>query len=587
MGNRRRVEGGRNNANGGLSGMRREVKAAVIGGAVAVVAAGAGFTAYALTGDGAEADPRKQQASTRGEKPDWGPLTAAEVRGTSKEFLAAWAKGDAAAAAEHTDDETAARAALTGYRKDAHLTEVELDPGTPKGKKVPFSVSAVASYEGKSKPFAYDSELTVQRDEKTGRPMVHWEPSVVHPELREGDMLRTEAADTPPVKALDRDGKELTTKKYPSLGTVLDSLREKYGDTAGGTPGLELRIVRKESKGHDENNAGSSGAEGDNAKALPDKTLLTLSEGTPGTVRTTLSPTVQAAAEKQVASRERASVVVVKPSTGEILAVANSDTRGMNVALQGSLAPGSTMKIVTASMLLEKDLASIDKPHPCPKYYEYGGWKFHNVEKFEIKDGTFRSSFAASCNTAFISRAPKLKDDDLTKQARDVFGLGRGDWKSGVSTFDGAVPVQSDAQMAASLIGQGGVRMNPLNVASIIATAKTGVFRQPYLVSPDVDDRSLATAPRKLSKSAHEQLKELLHYTATSGSAAEALAKAGLSGDIGGKTGSAEVDGQKKPNGWFTAWYGDMASAAVVRQGGRGGSSAGPLVGSVLKDSAG
>ncbi len=88
-----------------------------------------------------------------------------------------------------------------------------------------------------------------------------------------------------------------------------------------------------------------------------------------------------------------------------------------------------------------------------------GGWKFQNLNKTEIKDGTFAQSFAASCNNAFISMAPKLADDDLTKQARDVFGIGL-NWQTGIPTFDGAVPVQSDAQMAASLIGQGGVRMN-------------------------------------------------------------------------------------------------------------------------------
>jgi cell division protein FtsI/penicillin-binding protein 2 len=281
-----------------------------------------------------------------------------------------------------------------------------------------------------------------------------------------------------------------------------------------------------------------------------------------------------------VGERKRASIVVMKPSTGEILAAANS-SHGFNTALQGSLAPGSTMKIVTSSMLLEKDLASIDKPHPCPKYASYGGWKFQNVEKFEIKNGTFRSSFAASCNTAFITQAEKLDDADLTKQAQQVFGLGLNNWSIGVSSFDGAVPVQSNAQMAASLIGQGGVRMNPLNVASIISTAKTGVFRQPYLVSPDVDGRTLATAARKLDASAQTQLHELLNYTATSGSAAEAMA--GVGSDIGGKTGSAEVDGQTKPNGWFTAWRGDLAAAAVVQQGGRGGKSTGPLVAAVLK----
>ncbi|MDI3403481.1 penicillin-binding transpeptidase domain-containing protein [Streptomyces cavernicola] len=567
--------------------MRKEVKIALIGAAVVAVAAGAGFTAYALTGGGSENTAASQggDRTAAGEpKKELGPPSAAEVRSTSGEFLAAWAKGDAAAAAALTDDAEAAGKALTSYRKDAHLTKVQLEPGRASGRQVPFSVSAVASYEGTNKPFAYESELTVVRDEKTGKPVVRWQPSVVHPELREGDSLRADESGKPPIKAMDRDGAELTVQKYPSLGTVLDSLREKYGDQAGGEPGVELRIVRGDSGAAKKSGASDSADKDSDDKALPDKTLLTLTKGTPGTVETTISAKAQANAEAEVAKRKRASVVVLKPSTGEVLAAANSNTSGFNVALQGSLAPGSTFKIVSASMLLEKGLAGIDKPHPCPKYETYGGWKFQNVEKFEIKNGTFRSSFAASCNTAFISQAQKLKDDDLTKQAQEVFGLGRGNWTSGVSTFDGAVPVQSDAQMAASLIGQGGVRMNPLNVASFIATAKTGTFNQPYLVSPDVDGRTLATAPRKLKPSAQAQLKELLEYTATSGSAAEAMS--GLGPDIGGKTGSAEVDGQKKPNGWFTAWRGDLAAAAVIQEGGRGGTSSGPLVAAVLRGGA-
>jgi cell division protein FtsI/penicillin-binding protein 2 len=62
---------------------------------------------------------------------------------------------------------------------------------------------------------------------------------------------------------------------------------------------------------------------------------------------------------------------------------------------------------------------------------------------------------------------------------------------------------------------------------------------------------------------------------------------AGLGADMGAKTGSAEVDGQKEPNGWFTAWRGDLAAAAVVQQGGHGGDSAGPVVREMLLKGAG
>ncbi|MET9828527.1 penicillin-binding transpeptidase domain-containing protein [Streptomyces sp. NPDC006385] len=556
MGNRKRVA------------ERRKTNPAVLGGMIAVVVGGAGFGVYALYGGGASADSRTPAASSadaKAKKVKSGPLSAKEVTTAAETFLTAWQQGEVTAAAAATDDTDAAKTLLTGYAKDAHIKDVTLTAGTRTGDTVPFSVKGTVSYKGTSKPVAYDSSLTVVRRAADGEPLVEWHSAIVHPDLRDGDRLVTGESGTPPVKALDRDGGELTEDAYPSLGSVLDGLREKYGKKAGGKPGVELQVVRGEA---------SKKAE------LSDKTLLELSKGTPGTVKTTLSPTLQAAAEKQVAAKAKASVVVLRPSTGEILAAANS-SHGFNIAFQGSLAPGSTMKVITSSLLIEKGLASADEKHPCPKYFTYGHWKFQNDDKFEIKDGTFKASFARSCNTAFISQAPELDDDSLTKQAQQVFGLSLNNWSVGVPTFDGSVPVQSQAQMAASLIGQGGVRMNPLNMASVSATVKAGTFKQPYLVSPEFDGRQLATASRTMSGATLSQLRELMAYTAAYGTAAEAMA--GVTGDVGAKTGSAEVDGQKKPNGWFTAYRGDLAAAGVVQAAGHGGETAGPIVAALLK----
>ncbi|MFF1641372.1 penicillin-binding transpeptidase domain-containing protein [Streptomyces sp. NPDC058246] len=554
MGKRRRV-----------AERRKTKQPAVLGGVIAVVVAGGAFGAYSLYGGGAAAEDR---ASTTADHKavKKGPPSAAEVRTTAAAFLTAWQSGDIAKAAAATDDSAAATTALTGYTRDAHLTGVTLTSGKRSGTAVPFTVKATVTYQGKSKPLTYESKLTVVRRAKDGVPLVGWKASVVHPDLQDGDRLVTGESGTPPITALDRNGAELTTAKYPSLGTVLDGLREKYGKTAGGKAGIELRVVRKAAK--------------KGAQKTPDKTLVTLSEGTPGTVKTTLSPTLQADAEQQVAAESKASVVVIRPSTGEILAVANTG-HGFNTAFQGSLAPGSTMKVITASLLFDKGLASADKPHPCPKTATYGGWKFHNDDDFEIKNGTFKASFARSCNTAFITQAKKLENDDLTKQAQQVFGLSMNNWAIGVPSFDGSVPVQSAAQMAASLMGQGGVRMNPLNMASVAATVQSGTFHQPYLVSPSVDHRTLATASRTMPASTLSQLREVMQYTAAAGTAAQAMS--GLGPDYGAKTGSAEVDAQDKPNGWFTAWKGDLAAAGVVQQGGHGGDTAGPIVAALLK----
>ncbi|MEV7979783.1 penicillin-binding transpeptidase domain-containing protein [Streptomyces sp. NPDC086519] len=540
---------------------RRKNRPAVIGGMIAVVVGGAGFGLYALYGGGAA-----DAASTADHKPvKTGPLSATEVQTTARTFLSSWQQGEVTRAASVTDDSKACVRLLTGYAKDAHVKDVTLTEGTRSGDKVPFSVKATVSYKGVSKPLSYDSAFTVIRRTSDGRPVVNWHAAVVHPDLSDGDTLVTGESGTPPIKALDRDGGEITTARYPSLGTVLDGLREKFGKKAGGKAGVELRVVR--------------GTASEKAK-LSDKTLLELSKGTPGTVKTTLSPTLQAAAEKQVTTQKNASVVVVRPSTGEVLAVANS-SHGFNVAFQGSLAPGSTMKIITSTMLFEKRLITPDASHPCPKTYKLAGWTFHNDDDSEIKRGSFKLSFGASCNNAFIDFAPKLSDSDLTTEAQQVYGLGMNNWAIGVPTFDGSVPVQSGAQMGASLIGQGGVRMNPLNMASVSATVDTGSFHQPYLVAPSVDNRTIAKASRTMSSKTQSQLKEVMQYTAAYGTAAKAMS--GLSSSCGAKTGSAEVDGQKKPNGWFTAYCGDFAAAGVVQAGGHGGDTAGPIVAALLK----
>ncbi|MEV5463342.1 NTF2-like N-terminal transpeptidase domain-containing protein, partial [Streptomyces cellulosae] len=252
MGNRRRVA------------ERRKTKPVVIGGMIAVVLGGGGFGAYALFGGGAAADDGTRAARDQKSEVKTGPLSPAEVTNTARAFLTAWQSGKVTRAAAATDDAAAAAALLTGYTKDAGIKDVTLTPGRPTGDKVPFSVKGTVSYKGTEKPLAYDSALTVVRRAGDGKPLVDWHAAVVHPDLKDGDELVTGEAGTPPVKALDRDGGELTKAKYASIGPILDGLREKYGKEAGGKAGIELRVVRGKAA---------------KAKDLSDKTLLELSEG--------------------------------------------------------------------------------------------------------------------------------------------------------------------------------------------------------------------------------------------------------------------------------------------------------------------
>ncbi|MEU6660675.1 penicillin-binding transpeptidase domain-containing protein [Streptomyces sp. NPDC046821] len=542
--------------------MRRGVKATVVGGVFAVMVGGAGYGGYnlvtAVTGTGGSSTagapaPRRT-----------GPPTADEIKDVSQKFLTAWAEENPDAASNYTNNADAALAALTGWSDDAHVTHTTLTAGARSGARVPFTVKATVAYGGKKKTLSYDSALTVVRGLSTGRALVDWQASVVHPDMERGDTLVTGEAEAPPIEAVDRAGNVLTADKYPSLGPILDKLREKYGDQTGGEPGVETYIKRESE------DAGS-------------KTLLTLAKGKAGKLPTTLSATAQAAAERAVLSYAESSVVAVQPSTGDILAVANHRKDDFNAAFLGQQPPGSTMKIITAAMLIDNGVASMNSPAPCPDTATWQSQTFHNLPGMRPNESaTLADSFARSCNTAFVKLIDEqpLTDESLTREAQDRFGLGQENWKTGIASADGTVPASGGPDRAANAIGQGQVQMNPLNMASVTATVKNGAFRQPVLVPRSLDDRELAQA-QGLAPGTASQLRTMMYRTATVGTAAQVMA--GLGTEIGAKTGSAEVTGQEKSNSWFAGYRGDVAAAAVTEEGGHGGDAAGPIVAAVLR----
>ncbi|WP_432114809.1 penicillin-binding transpeptidase domain-containing protein [Streptomyces sp. S1] len=545
--------------------MRSGAKVAIVGGVFAVVAGGVGYGGYNLwngvTGGDSTVNTRSESVPEKRS----GPVTPEETTATAKDFLAAWAAGESDKAAQLTNDPVTAGPALLAYKEGAKVSKAVIVPGTPVGTKVPFTVKATVSYEGVSKELSYASELTVVRGTTTGRPLVRWLPAVLHPKLTAGATLRTGTAKVASVRAVDRNGVELTKEKYPSLGVIIDTLRQRYGAEAGGTTGVETWI---------ESDGGT----------VADTTLLVLRKGKPGTIETTIDAGVQAAAEKAVKAYSQASVAAIEPSTGAIRAVANSPAEGFNAALEGAQAPGSTMKIVTAAMMMQQGVAMPGSTVECPQTVQWDGYTFHNLEDFEINGGTLTESFRRSCNTAFIKAITPLKakgihNTALGTTARDSFGIGL-DWQVGVTAGDGSVPASESVETAASYIGQGKITMSALNVASLSATVKNGGFLQPYLVAKKYGDREFATAA-PLSPGVAKGLRGMMNAAATNGTAAEAMA--GVPSPKGAKTGSAEVGNQATSNSWFTGYSGDLAAAAVVQSGGHGGDAAGPVVARVLK----
>lgn len=484
-----------------------------------------------------------------------GPPTAGEVREIAEDFLAAWSAGRIGEAARLTNSEASAITALRGYRDDAHITKVTFQAKPARGTAVPFSVTATVAFEKHTTTWRYDSQLDVTRGITTGKALVDWEPSVIHPKLRRGQTLRTDQAETVRIEAVDRNGTVLDPENYPSLRPILAKLRDEYASRVGGESGIETWI---------------EGADGE-----PGETLRVITKGEPGKLRTTLDARLQTAAEKAVGKHEQASVVALKASTGEVLAVANASDHDFNPAFMGRTPPGSTFKIITATAILARGHVTLSTPVTCFKSYSYNqGMTFHNVEGSQIENASFAVDFAQSCNTAFIKLNPEIPEDGaLAATAKKYYGLGGDDWQTGISSFDGSVPVANGDAKSASMIGQDQVQMNPLNMASVAATVRTGSFHQPYLIPKSIDHRPFATA-QPLPPGVADQLRRMMRLTVTSGTARGV----GLGPGAGAKTGSAEVGEGRPTDGWLTAYRGDIAVAAVVPGGGHGATSAGPIV---------
>ncbi|WP_436771393.1 penicillin-binding transpeptidase domain-containing protein [Yinghuangia sp. YIM S09857] len=281
----------------------------------------------------------------------------------------------------------------------------------------------------------------------------------------------------------------------------------------------------------------------------------------------TLVPGLQAAAERAVGGNAAASLIALDMRNGEIVSTVHRQA-----GMSGAVAPGSTFKIVTSALLLHRGIVTASTKLPCPKYTTVNGQSIHNVGLMEMPGATFRDDFAHSCNTAFINLRDRIKDDELSAFSTRYFGLNSDAWKvaPGQGSVDGVVPPAHDPnEKAAQMMGQGGLVMNPLTMASVVAAAITGKFRQPVL------ERGMPVYTRSeaLPTNVTRTIRDMMVACATTGSAASVFK--GMPG-VGAKTGTAEVgDGT---NGWMVAFRGNIAVAVYVEGGDSGSGAAGPIV---------
>jgi hypothetical protein len=280
-------------------------------------------------------------------------------------------------------------------------------------------------------------------------------------------------------------------------------------------------------------------------------------------VSISLDRAVQNAAQRAVDNQGRqAMIVVIKPSTGEILAVAqNSAADAIGpLATTGLYPPGSTFKMVTAGAALERDMASPNTLLGCPGHLDIGQRIIPNYGGFDLGTVPMSRAFASSCNTTFAQLASQMPPRGLT-QAANQYGMGLDYQIDGINTVTGSVPPTVDlAERTEDGFGQGKVLVSPFGMAMVAATVAAGKAPVPKLIEGRATNITGDTTP--ISDKMIEGLRPMMRLVVTNGTGKEI---AGC-GEVYAKTGEAEFPGGS--HSWFAGYRGDLAFASLIVGGG-------------------
>ena len=355
------------------------------------------------------------------------------------------------------------------------------------------------------------------------------------------------------------------------------------------------------------------------------------------TVVTTLDLRLQQLAEKALeAKTKRGAIVIVEPSTGDILALASWPTYDPNAfvpsisaekfkalqddpdipllprAFRSAYPPGSTFKVAVGMAALESGAVRPNDEYQCVPSLDIGNVTFHNWKKEDRGSLNFVQALTESCDTWFYQVGIKTGAEPIIDWAMRL-GFGA---KCGIplrGEADGRVPNDQymkathgrkllNGDIANMSIGQGDLLVTPLQVAQAMAVvANGGTLYQTRLVQQVQSlDNEIISAYQVREKRALEVSSITMDQLRT-GMVDAVNARAGTAHvasldnvEVAGKTGTAQWGPKTKER--TAAWFAGFVPAdqprfafAAVYEGDvgaavHGGSSAAPMIADVFKE---
>ena len=423
---------------------------------------------------------------------------------------------------------------------------------------------------------------------------VEWAPRLVFAELRAGERLTR--LSVPPVRATlrSRDGKVIAEgpadgRTSPLVG-IADSIggRMEPEETAAERRALYARGFPPDwpvgQSGLEEAFEGRLHGRPGGELVAGGRVLARARPRAARAIQTTIHTGLQEAAVIALAGR-LGGVAAIDPRNGEIRALAG-------IAFSAPQPPGSTFKIVTTAAALEQRLVKPSTEYPVETHAIIDGVELQNANS-ESCGGTFRNSFAHSCNSVFAPLGLEIGAPALV-DAAERFG-----WNAEAtilgevpSTLPPAVEIQTPLELASTAIGQFETLATPLQMASVAqAIAARGVRYPPTL---SAGRRALGTrvVSRRIARTIGSMMVDVVAYGTGTAAAIPGVR-------VAGKTGTAELEDTRDPetgetlppdptntDAWFTAYAPaqrpQIVVAVMLVRAGAGGATAAPAARVVL-----
>ena len=522
-----------------------------------------------------------------------GAGTSSAAERTAQRFTQAWERQDYAAMYALLDDASrrvyTARQFRRAYRDAANTATVRrVKAADPRGEHGGTVTVPIALYTRVFGRISGELSLPVSGEQVT------WGPLLAFPGLRRGEALSRRSDPARRGTLLSRDGKILARGQVGNRGSPLEAIAGSIAGTLAPQETVEERrslyangFPRSWPVGQNgleeafENRlAGRPGGE----LRAGTRVIATARPAPARPVRTTIDTRIQEAAVTALAGR-LGGIAALDPRNGEIRALAG-------IAFSAPQPPGSTFKIVTTAAALQARAVKPTTEFPIATAATIDGVELENANG-EYCGGTFRNSFAESCNSVFAPLGVKLGADALVDTA-ERFGWNGDPTVPGEvpSTLPPAAEIKTPIEVGATAIGQFRTLATPLQMASVAQTiAARGVRHLPTLALGDAT-RSERVVPRRIARTIQSLMLDVVGYGTGTAAALPGV-------KVAGKTGTAELEdtrdpetGEPKPpdptntDAWFAAYapagHPRIAVAVMLVRAGAGGATAAPAARVVL-----